>query len=289
MIVGSAAGGGYDLFARIVARHIVHHIPGNPSIIVQNQPAAGGVVMTNQLYGLPTAPLLQSGTQFDPTRLIWLGSTNREAYVAFVWHTAPVSRIAELTGKEVVVGATTPGTTMVDFPLLVNAVLGFKFKVVRGYAGTPQINLAIERGEMQGMGGLGWASVKAQTPHWIAEKKIRVLAQYGLARYAELAEVPTMLELAKSDADRQAMTMLFARTEYGRPYFLPPDVPAERVAALRRAFDATMRDGAFIADAAKLQFDVDPLTGEQVQALVGQLAATPRNVVARVRAALEPQ
>ena len=302
MIVGSAVGGGYDLFARIVARHIVHHIPGSPGIIVQNQPAAGGVVMTNQLYGqgpkdgtvigvpingLPTAPLLQSGTQFDPERLIWLGSTNREAYVAFVWHTVPVTGIAELTSKEVVVGATTPGTTMVDFPLLVNDVLGFKFKVVRGYQGTPQINLAIERGEVEGMGGLGWASVKAQTPHWISERKIKVLAQYGLKRYSELADVPTMLELAKSDADRQAMTMLFARTEYGRPYFLPPDVPVERVAALRRAFDATMKDPAFVAEAAKLQFDVDPLTGEQVQALVAQLAATPREVVARVRAALE--
>jgi len=302
MIVGSAAGGGYDLFARIVARHIVHHIPGHPSLIVQNQPAAGGVVMTNQLYGqgpkdgtvigvpingLPTAPLLQSRTQFDPTRLNWLGSTNREAYVAFVWHTVPVAGIAELTAKEVVVGATTPGTTMLDFPLLVNDVLGFKFKVVRGYAGTPQINLAIERGEVQGMGGLGWASVKAQTPHWISEKKIKVLAQYGFKRYPELADVPTMLELAKSDADRQAMTMLFARTEYGRPYFLPPDVPAERVAALRRAFDATMKDQAFIAEAAKLQFEVDPLTGGQVQALVAQLAATPREVVVRVRTALE--
>jgi tripartite-type tricarboxylate transporter receptor subunit TctC len=240
MIVGSAVGGGYDLFARIVARHIVHHIPGSPGIIVQNQPAAGGVVMTNQLYGqgpkdgtvigvpingLPTAPLLQSGTQFDPERLIWLGSTNREAYVTFVWHTVPVTSITELTSKEVVVGATTPGTTMVDFPLLVNDVLGFKFKVVRGYQGTPQINLAIERGEVEGMGGLGWASVKAQTPHWISERKIKVLAQYGLKRYSELADVPTMLEFAKSDADRQAMTMLFARTEYGRPYFLPPDVP----------------------------------------------------------------
>jgi tripartite-type tricarboxylate transporter receptor subunit TctC len=302
MIVGSAAGGGYDLFARIVARHIIHHIPGHPTIIVQNQPAAGGVVMANQLYalgpkdgtvigvpinGLPTAPLLQSGTQFDPTRLIWLGSTNREAYVAFVWHTVPVDSITQLKRTEVVVGATTPGTTMVDFPLLVNDVLGFRFKVVRGYQGTPQINLAIERGEVQGMGGLGWASVKAQTPHWISERKIKVLAQYGLTRSAELAGVPTMLELAKSDVDRQAMTMLFARTEYGRPYFLPPDVPAERVAALRRAFDATLKDAAFIAEAAKLQFDVDPLTGEAVQALVGQLAATPREVVTRVRAALE--
>ena len=302
MIVGSAVGGGYDLFARIVARHIVHHIPGNPSIVVQNQPAAGGVVMANQLYGqgpkdgtvigvpingIPTAPLLQSGTQFDPTKLIWVGSTNREAYVAFVWHTVPVASITELTRKEVVVGATTPGTTMVDFPLLANDVLGFKFKIVRGYQGTPQINLAIERGEVQGMGGLGWASVKAQTPHWISDGKIKVLAQYGFKRYSELADVPTMFELATSEADRQAMTMLFARTEYGRPYFLPPDVPAQRVAALRRAFDATMKDPAFIAEAAKLQFEIDPLTGEQVQALVGQLAATPRAVVARVRAALE--
>jgi tripartite-type tricarboxylate transporter receptor subunit TctC len=302
MIVGSAVGGGYDLFARIVARHIVNHIPGNPHIIVQNQPAAGGVVMVNQLYGqgpkdgtvigvpingIPTAPLLQAGTQFDPTRLVWIGSTNREAYVAFVWHTVPVESIAELTSREVVVGATTPGTTMVDFPLLVNDVLGTRFKIVRGYQGTPQINLAIERGEVQGMGGLGWASVKAQTPHWISERKIKVLAQYGFQRAAELADVPTMLEFAKSPADRQAMKMLFARTEYGRPYFLPPDVPVERVAALRRAFDATMKDPAFMAEAAKLNFDVDPLTGEAVQALVAELTATPREIVARVRSALE--
>jgi tripartite-type tricarboxylate transporter receptor subunit TctC len=301
-VVGSAAGGGYDLFARIVARHIGNHIPGNPNVIVQNQPAAGGVVMANQLFaqgpkdgtvigipinGIPTAPLLQSGTQFDASKLIWLGSTNREAYVAFVWHTVPISSITELATKEVVVGATTPGTTMVDFPLLVNDVLGYKFKVVRGYQGTPQINLAIERGEVQGMGGLGWASVKAQTPQWIAEKKIKVLAQYGLTRYAELPDVPTMLELAKSEPDRAAMRMLFARTEYGRPYFLPPEVPAARVQALRRAFDATMTDPGFLAEAAKLQLDVSPMTGEEVQALVGELAKTPPAIVARVRAALD--
>jgi len=301
-VVGSAAGGGYDLFARIVARHIGNHIPGNPVIIVQNQPAAGGVVMTNQLFaqgpkdgtvigipinGIPTAPLLMSGTQFDASKLIWLGSTNREAYVAFVWHTVPVSSITELATKEVVVGATTPGTTMVDFPLLVNDVLGYKFKVVRGYQGTPQINLAIERGEVQGMGGLGWASVKAQTPQWISENKIKVLAQYGLTRYSELADVPTMLELASREPDRQAMRMLFARTEYGRPYFLPPDVPAARVQALRRAFDATMTDPGFLAEAGKLQLDVSPMTGEELQALVAELAKTPPKIVARVRAALD--
>jgi tripartite-type tricarboxylate transporter receptor subunit TctC len=303
IVVGSAAGGGYDLFARIVARHLANHIPGSPTIIVQNLAAAGGLVMTNQLFaigpkdgtvigapinGIPTAPLLQpNAARFDAVRLNWLGSTNREPYVAFVWHTAPVRSIAELATTEVVVGATAPGTTMADFPLLVNDILGLRFKVVRGYESTPQINHAIERGEVQGMGGIGWASVKAQTPHWIAEGKIRVIVQYGLKRYAELADVPTMLELARHEADRAAMRMLFARTEYGRPYFLPPDVPAERVQALRRAFDATMRDAAFVADVARLRLEVDPMTGEEVQALVAQLADTPPDVVARVRAALE--
>lgn len=302
LIVGTAPGGGYDLFARIVARHIAAHIPGQPTVIVQNQPAAGGLVMTNQLYalgpkdgtaigvpinGIPTAPLLQQGAQFDATKLNWLGSTNREPYVAFAWHTAPVQSLAELRTKDLVVGATAPGTTMADFPLVVNDVLGLKFKVVRGYEGTPQINHAIERGEIQGQGGIGWAAVKAQVPQWIAEKKIKVIAQYGLKRHPDLADVPAMLELAASEPDRQALAMLFARAEYGRPYFLPPDVPAERVAALRRAFDATMKDPAFVADAARLQLDIDPMTGEEVQALVAQLNRTPPAIVTRVRAALE--
>ena len=159
--------------------------------------------------------------------------------------------------------------------------------MVRGYEGTPQINHAIERGEIQGQGGIGWAAIKAQVPQWIAEKKIKVIAQYGLKRHPELADVPSMLEQARTEPDRQALTMLFARTEYGRPYFLPPDVPAERVRALRRAFDATMRDQAFIADAARLQLEIDPMTGEEVQALVAQLARTPPEIVTRVRAALE--
>ena len=302
LIVGTAPGGGYDLFARIVARHIAAHIPGQPTVIVQNLPAAGGLVMTNQLYsvgpkdgtaigvpinGIPTAPLLQQGAQFDATRLIWIGSTNREPYVAFVWHSAPVQSLAELRAKELVVGSTTPGTTMTDFPLVVNDILGLKFRVVRGYEGTPQINHAIERGEIQGQGGIGWAAIKAQVPQWIAEKKIKVIAQYGLKRYPQLADVPSMLEQARTEPDRQALTMLFARTEYGRPYFLPPDVPAERVRALRRAFDATMRDQAFIADAARLQLEIDPMTGEEVQALVAQLTRTPPEIVTRVRAALE--
>jgi tripartite-type tricarboxylate transporter receptor subunit TctC len=303
MLVGTGPGGGYDLFARAVARHIVDHIPGNPTIIVQNQPAAGGLVMVNQLYslgpkdgtviaapinGIPTAPLLEpAAARFDATRLNWIGSTNRETYVAYAWHMARVRSLAELLKQELIVGATAAGTTLVDFPLVTNKFLGTRFRVVRGYDSTPQINVAMERGEVEGIGGIGWQSVKTTIPQWIAEKKITVIAQYGLQRDPDLAAAPTMLELAKTDADRAALTMMFARTEYGRPYFTPPDVPAARVEALRRAFDATMRDPAFIADAAQLQLELSPMTGEAVQTLVAKLAGTPAEVAARVRAALD--
>lgn len=301
LMVGSAVGGGYDLYSRALARHMVNHIPGNPAIIVQNQPAAGGVLMTNQLSnlgpkdgtvlaaplnGIVTAPMLMSGIQFDATRLNWIGSIQREAYVAFLWHTAPVAHIAEMASKEVLVGSTTVGTTMNDFPLLLNDLLGYKFKLVRGYKGTPDINIATERGEIHGNGGVGLASVKTLSQRWIDDKKIRFILQYNAQPDPELKGVPMVMDLAKTDLQRQAMRLLFARTEYARPYFLPPDVPAERVAALRRAFDATMKDPAFVADAQKLQLEISPMSGEALQALVGELARTPPEIVARVRHAL---
>jgi tripartite-type tricarboxylate transporter receptor subunit TctC len=302
-VVGSAPGGTYDLLARMVARHIGAHIPGSPSVIVQNQPTAGGLAMANQLYalgpkdgtvigaplnGLPAAPLLQPAVaRFDAGKFIWLGSTHPEPYVAYVWHTAPVQSLAEAFSKQLVVGATTPGTTMNDFPMLTNAVLHTQFKIVPGYASTPQMNEALERGEIEGVAGFGWSALNAQVPQWLTQKKITVIAQFGIARSRLLPDVPLMLDLAKSATDRQALSMLFSRTAYGRPYFLPPDVPAERVEALRRGFDATMKDPDFIAEAARIGFELEPLTGEQVQALVGDLANTQPDVVARVRAALD--
>jgi tripartite-type tricarboxylate transporter receptor subunit TctC len=303
-IVGSATGGTYDLLARIVARHIGVHIPGNPTIIVQNQPTAGGLLMVNQLYalgpndgtavgvplnGIPAAPLLQpAAAHFESAKLIWVGSTHSEPYVAYVWHTAPAQSLGELTAKQLVVGATTPGTTMNDFPALANAVLGTKFKIVPGYASTPQMNEALERGEVEGIVGFGWFALNAQAPQWVKDGKVKIVAQFGASRSKLLPEVPLMLDLAKTPPDRQALMLLFGRTEYGRPYFLPPGVPADRVQALRRAFDATMKDEAFAAEAEKIGFAVDPLTGEQVQAAVAALADTPADVVARVRAALSP-
>lgn len=301
LLVGSAVGGGYDLYSRALARHMVNHIPGHPTIIVQNLPAAGGMVMTNQLYsqgpkdgtvfaaplnGIPTAPMLQQGAQFDATKLNWLGSLQREPYVAFLWHTAPVSHISEVATKEVLVGSTTVGTTMNDFPLLLNDLLGYKFKVVRGYKGTPAINIATERGEIQGNGGVGLASVKTLSQTWIDEKKIKFIVQYNLQPYPELAGVPMVMDLAKTDVQRTAMRLMFARTEYARPYFLPPDVPPARVEAMRRAFDATMKDPAFVAEAVKLKLELSPMTGEAMQELVADLAKTPPAIANRVRNAL---
>jgi tripartite-type tricarboxylate transporter receptor subunit TctC len=302
-IVGSAAGGTYDVLARMVARHIGAYIPGNPRTIVQNQPTAGGLAMANQLYalgpndgtaigvplnGLPAAPLLQPGAaRFDAGKLIWLGSTNREPYVAYVWHAAPVQGLADIFGKELIVGATAPGTTMSDFPMLTNAVLHTKFKIVPGYASTAEMNQAMERGETEGVIGFGWFALNAQLPDWIAQKKIKVIAQFGAVPSRLLPDVPLLLDLANTASDREALAMLFGRTEYGRPYFLPPGVPAERVAALRRAFDATMQDDEFRAEAKQIGVELDPMTGEALQALVAELDNTPADIVARVRAALD--
>ena len=205
-----------------------------------------------------------------------------------VWHTVPISHISEMATKEMLVGATTVGTTMGDFPLLLNDLLGYKFKIVRGYKGTPKINLAIERGELQGNAGVGTClGQDADAEAWIDEKKIRFILQYNLKPYPELKGVPLVMDLAKTDEQRTAMRLLFGRIEYARPYFMPPGVPAERVAALRRAFDATMKDPAFLADAQKLQLELSPMTGEGVQAIVADIVKTPPEIVKRVRNALD--
>jgi len=302
-VVGVGVGSGYDVNARAVARHIAAHIPGNPTVIVQNQPGAGSVTMANALFnngpfdgtiigvpfnGLPTLPLLQpGGVRFDPVKLLWLGSSNRETQITYLWHTAPVEKFEDIRNTQIVVGAQAPGTTQYDYPMLVNALFGFKFKVITGYESTPKIHLAMESGEVQGNAASNWTTLRALSPQWITEKKVKVLAQWALRKHPDLQQVPMALDLAKADVERQAMLLMLARLEYGRPFFLPPGVPAERVEALRRAFDATMKDKHFLAEAAKLNLDVDPLTGEQVAALVEQVARTAPDTAARVRAALE--
>ena len=302
LIVGIGVGSGYDINARLLARHMAAHIPGQPTIVVQNQPGAGSLTMTNALYntgpfdgtvmgasfnGMPTTPLLQpTGVRFDPVKLNWLGSTNRETQAMYVWHTAPARVLEDIKGTETVMGAQAPGSTQFDYPVLANRLFGFKFKVVTGYESTPKIHLAMESGEVHGTIA-NWSTLKAINSNWIAEKKIRILAQWALQKNPELADVPLFLDFARNEDEQAALRLMVARLEYGRPFFLPPNVPAARVEALRRAFDATMKDPTYLAEADKLKIEVDPLTGEQVAALVGHVARTPAETVARVRAAME--
>jgi tripartite-type tricarboxylate transporter receptor subunit TctC len=302
MVVGVDVGSGYDVNARLLAHHMGKHIPGDPAFIVQNQPGAGSVTMTSQLYaagpfdgtaigaafaGMPTIPLLQpGGSRFDPTRLIWLGNTNRETHVTYVWHTAPVQSLEQARARELIVGAQAPGSSQVDFPLVADALLGFKFKIVAGYQSTSKINLALESGEVQGTIA-AWTTLKTLSSAWLADKKIKIIAQWALRPNAELPDIPNVLDVAKTDAERDALRLVLARLDVGRPFFLPPDVPPERVAALRAAFDATMKDPDYRAEAEKLKIDIDPLTGAELAALVAQVAQTPAETIARVRAALE--
>lgn len=303
IVVGVAVGSGYDINARLLARHLGAHVPGNPTVIVQNQPGAGSLTMTNQLYaagpfdgtaigasfnGMPTTPLLQpAGARFDPVKFNWIGSTNRETQVTYLWHTAPAQSLADLERTEVIVGAQAPGSTQYDFPLLANHVFGLKFKIITGYESTPKIHLAMERGEIHGNGATNWSTLKALNSNWLEEKKVRVVAQWALKGHPELTGVPLILDSAKTDADRAALRLVIARLEYGRPFFMPPQVPPERVAAVRRAFDAAVKDPAYLAEAEKLKIDVDPLSGEEVANLVEQVSRTPAETVTRVRTALE--
>jgi len=304
IVVGSGVGSGYDITARILARHLRTHLPGNPTIIVQNQPGAGGLTMTNSLTangpfdgtvigapfnGTPTMPLLQPQTaRFDADKLAYIGSTNRETQVMYVWHTVPIEKLDQVKTTELVIGAQAPGSTQYDYPILLDRLLGYKFKVITGYESTPKIHLALERGEVQGTVA-NWSTLKALNSDWLADNKIRLLAQWGLKKLPEIGDVPSIFDYLTTDADRAAVKLVVARLEFGRPFFVPPGVPAVRVNALRQAFEATVKDAAFLADAARAKIDIDPLNGEAVQALVEEVAKTPADVVARVRAALANQ
>jgi tripartite-type tricarboxylate transporter receptor subunit TctC len=303
MMMGAAPGGGVDLIGRMVARHLQNHIPGRPAVVVQNMPGAGSLQMANNLYnsgardgtvigaplnGMPTGPLLQpNAARFDPTRLIWIGSMYSSNNVAYAWHTAPVQTLAELKSRELIIGTSGPGGGSYDLSVLARDVLGLKFKVVRGYESTPQVNIAMERGEIHAQIN-GWDSIKAQRPTWVQDKVITILGHFSLEDPAELRPFARIADLATTEADRQALRLVLARQSYGRPYFLPPDVPPARVEALRRAFDATMADPAFLEEAKLKKIDVDPMRGEDVQALIAQVHQnTPATVVERVRKIME--
>jgi tripartite-type tricarboxylate transporter receptor subunit TctC len=299
LIVSVAPGAGYDLNARAVARYIGAHIPGHPSIVVQNQPGAGGVTLANKMYGAgpfdgltmgacfggtPTTPLLQpQGIRFDAQKFNWIGSTSQEVNVSYAWHTAPVQSLAALMQQQLIVGAQAPGTTQYDLPVLANALFGTKYKVISGYDGTAKIQSAMESGEIQGVGATAFTTLISFNQSWIDDKKVRIIMQWGPKKAPGYENVPSAIELAKTPEDKAAVKLAEARLVFGRPFFMPPNVPADRVEIIRRAFDATMKDPGFIAEEKKLKFDVDPLSGAQVAKVLAEAYATPPAIIERVR------
>jgi len=224
--------------------------------------------------------------RFDSAKINWVGSTNRETQTMYVWHTAPMQTLDDLKTKEMIVGAQAPGSTQYDYPMLGKALFDLKFKPVTGYKSTSDINLAMERGEVHGTLA-NWSTVKTLNLKQYEDKLIRILVVWGAREHPELKGIPLVASLAKTPEQKQALQLALARLEFGRPFFMPPNVPTARVNAIRRAFDATMKDKEFLAEADKLKLEIDPMTGEELAKTLEEIAKTPADVVARVRTAYE--
>lgn len=294
-ILTSESGSGYDTAARLVARHLPDYVPGAPKAIVQSMPGAT-IKVALYLHDVATsdstaigainnatafAPLFGvTQANFDPTKFQWLGSPSTEVGLALVWHTVPVYTIADATKRQVIMGVGGGGSSATFYGHLLNAVLGTKFKLLPGYQGMAASFLAMERGETEGFPSTLWNSLKATKPDWIAEKKVRFLVQYGRKPSPELPDVPTARDLAKTDEDRMLIDAAMAPLEIGRPFVMAPDVPAENVKIIRTAIMATFKDPAFVEEAKKQQFDVDPnpKSGEQLLAIVASVYNAPKSV-----------
>ncbi|MDB5594392.1 MAG: tripartite tricarboxylate transporter family receptor [Hyphomicrobiales bacterium] len=304
LYIGYSVGGGYDIYARLLARHLGRHMPGNPTVVPRNMEGAGSLRLTNWLYtaaardgsvigtisrGVPFDPIMQRpGSQFEATKFSWIGSANDEVSICVTWHTSGVTTMDDLKKKPIAVGAAGAGSDDDQFPRVINAVLGTKMQVISGYPGGNDIILAMERGEVSGRCGWSWSSVKSSHPEWVRDKKINILSQLGLSKHPDLPNVPSIMEFAKTDEDTQILRLIFARQGLGRPFVGPPGIPADRLAALRKAFSETMADPEFLADAEKAKLEINPLNGAQVEALVRQVYAETKPDVAKRAAAMLP-
>jgi tripartite-type tricarboxylate transporter receptor subunit TctC len=304
LYIGYSVGGGYDIYGRLVARHLGRFLPGNPTIVPRNMEGAGSVRLTNWLYtaaardgsvigtisrGVPFDPILgRPGSQFEAVKFSWIGSANDEVSMCVAMASSGVTDFDRLKKKEIVVGAAGAGSDDDQFPRVINAVLGTKMKVISGYPGGNDIALALERGEVQGRCGWSWSSLKSTHMHWVKDKKINLLAQLGLSKHADLPNVPSIMDFAKTPEDTAMLRLIFARQGLGRPFVGPPGIPADRLTALRKAFDTAMKDPEFLADAEKGKMEVNPLTGPQVDALVRQVYADVSPDIAKKVAAMLP-
>jgi tripartite-type tricarboxylate transporter receptor subunit TctC len=297
--VGFTVGGGYDLYARLLGRHMGRHIPGNPTIVVQNMPGAGSQKATQFIYsiapkdgthigsvsrGMITEPLLNNAP-FDATKFSWLGTITNESSVCGSWHTSKVKTWEDMFAREFTMGGSATGADPDQFALILRNVLGAKVRLVTGYPGGNEINLAMERGEVDGRCGWSWTSLKSQKAEWLRDKKAYMLVQFGTAKHADLPHVPLASDHAKTDEQRQIMRVLTVGQAVGRPFFAPPGIPEDRKAALRKAFDATMKDKLFLEEAAKLDMEVSPASADEVDKLLADVYRTPKPVLEKALAA----
>jgi tripartite-type tricarboxylate transporter receptor subunit TctC len=303
LITSTGVGGVYDLTARVIARHMGRYIAGNPTLIVQNMPGGGNVLATNYMYniapkdGLTIAsihnamPLHQvldgRGVRFDAARFNWLGSTGPENEVIIVWHTVGIATIRQAMEREVVLGATGAGSGLSIIPTAMNNVLGTRFKLVIGYKTSEDINLAMQRGEVQAR-AFGLNSIVAQHADWLKEHKVDFLAQSGAKRDKDLPDVPLLTELAATQEQRQILKLISSPAALGHPYLAPPGIPPERLAILREAFAATLEDRAFLAEVERLQIPIDPLSAGQTAKIVTETIDAAPDVVAKAKAAMAP-
>ncbi len=307
-VIGAITGGGNDTYARLVGRYLGKYIPGNPTVLPVNMPGASGHISAAHVYtvaakdgtaigattpGVITDPLWAGDAgkdkfNYDPAKLIHLGSAQAATYNCYVRSDAPVKKFEDAFTTEVIIGGAQEGGSTRDAPVLLNNVLGTKFRVISGYPGTREILVAMERNEVQGVCGMGWDAMYSQRPDWLEKGFIRVLVQENLSGSAAFDRlgVPKSIDFAKTPEDRQVIELAYTQQAFGRPYILPPGTPPQRVAALRKAFMAAVQDEELLAEAKKMRVEVRPLAGEDMQALVTRIYATPRAIVDRTREAL---
>jgi tripartite-type tricarboxylate transporter receptor subunit TctC len=302
VVIASGAGGGYDFFGRALAKYIGRFLPGHPNAIVQNMPGAGGTKMANYAYnvapqdgtmiGVPLAPtpmvqvLTPKGIKYDATKFHWIGNIEQSVGILFTFRNSATKTIADAMKRVTPMAGSGKNSATYQTPVLCNALLGTKFKVVLGYGGAAQMELAIEKGEVDGRMGV-WQTLKTTQPGWISDHKVNFLAVSALERGKQLPDTPTFIELAKTDEARKIFEFMALQNLTGRAVFAPPGTPADRVAALRRAFDKAVVDPGMLTDMAKAGMEIEATPGEEVQKAVDRLIATPPQIVARMQSILD--
>jgi tripartite-type tricarboxylate transporter receptor subunit TctC len=304
LLIGGGSGGGYDIYYRALGRALGRHIPGQPVIVPRNQPAASGLAAAAALYNsaerdgatlgafpnnVPMDPLFGSpAARYDALKLNWIGSIGKLENICATWHTSPIKNVRQAMEREVIVAAAAAPTNTAIMPKVLNALIGTRFKPIIGYDPGQGLTMAVERGEAEGICGLSWSTMKAARPHWISNKLLNVIVQMGLEKLRDLPDVPSALDLVTDSTKKEVLRLILIRQEIGRPVAAPPGVPADRLAALRAAFDATMTDPDFLAEAEKLQLEIEPLTAAEIEKLLAGAYATPKPIVREAAELLEP-